>query len=81
MYTDELIAFMEAHDLVDAIRIQSPNIKIFTHMQRKPMVLSRIDHWLISSHIVNNLKSRKVFPGIKSDHSIIFLELAQTSSQ
>ncbi len=64
MYTDELIAFMEAHDLVDAIRIQSPNINIFTRMQQKPMILSRFDHWLISSHLV--------FPGIKSDHSIIF---------
>ncbi len=81
MYTDELIAFMEAHDLVDAIRIQSPNINIFTGMQWKPMVLSRIDHWLISSHLVNNLKSAKVFASIKSDHSIIFLELAQTLFQ
>ncbi len=81
MYTDELIAFMEAHDLVDAIRIQSPNIKIFTRMQRKPMILSRIDHWQISSDLLNNLKSAKVFPGIKSDSRIIFIELDQTSSQ
>jgi len=81
VYTDELVAFMEAYDLVDAIRLQFPNRKIFTLMQRKPMVLSRIDHWLVSSHLINSLKNANVFPGIKSDHSIIFLELAQTSSQ
>ena len=81
VYTDELVAFMEAYDLVDAIRLQFPNRKIFTRMQRKPTVLSRIDHWLVSSHLINSLKNANVFPGIKSDHSIIFLELAQTSSQ
>ena len=37
--------------------------------------MSRIDHWLISSHLTNCLTSVKVYPSIKSDHSIISLHI------
>ena len=73
MYTDELLAFMEAYDFIDAIRYYNPEKKIFTRMQRSPPVLSRIDHWLISSHLCNYLQAASAHPGIKSDHSIISL--------
>ena len=79
-YTEELVAFMEAQDLIDAIRLQNPEKKIFTRMQRSPPVLSRIDHWLVSSHVINNMKEAKAFPGIKSDHSLIFLNITNIMS-
>ena len=79
MYTDELTAFMEAYDLVDAIRLQHPYKKIFTRVQRSPPVLSRIDHWLISSHLINYMNSANALPGIKSDHSIISLHICSSS--
>ena len=78
-YTDELIAFMEAHDLTDAIRFQHVDRKIFTRIQRSPPVLSRLDHWLISSHLINYMKTANAFPGIKSDHSIIYLHICSSS--
>ena len=80
-YTKELIAFSETYDLIDAIRFQHPEKKIFTRIQRTPPVLTRIDHWLISSHLANYLKSTNALPGIKSDHSIIFLQLCSSKAQ
>ena len=80
-YTKELIAFMETFDLLDALRFQHPNRKIFTRVQRTPPVLSRIDHWLISSHLANCLKTTRALPGVKSDHSIIFLNLCTSTAQ
>ena len=70
-YTAELINFMEAYDMVDTFRMMHPDKKIFTRTQRNPMVLSRIDHWLLSSELCNLIKSCAVYPGVKSDHSIL----------
>ena len=80
-YTKDLCAFMDVFDLTDAIRFTFPEKKIFTRVQRKPPVLSRIDHWLISSHLTNYLKHVNVHPGIKSDHSIIALHIGNTESK
>ena len=79
-YTDELIAFMETYSLIDAIRFLYPQKKIFTRVQRKPAVLSRIDHWLISSQLCNFLKFAQVHPGLKSDHSIITLKISKANA-
>ena len=81
LYTKELLAFIETYDLIDAIRFQHPDKKIFTRVQRTPPVLTRIDHWLISSHLVNCLKTALALPGIKSDHSIILLHICSNSDQ
>ncbi len=80
-YTDELVAFMETYDLADAIRTAYQDKKIFTRTQRKPPVLSRIDHWLISSHLLNYMQSTRVHPGLKSDHSIISLNISHSKLQ
>ena len=74
-YTTELLNFMETYDLIDVLRLVYPEKKIFTRAQRTPLVLTRIDHWLMSDHMCNYISSATVFPGIKSDHSIINLNL------
>lgn len=78
-YTSSLINFMEAFDLVDVIRLMYPDKKIFTRFQRTPLVLSRIDHWLLSNHLCNYITSAKVYPGVKSDHSIINVHLCTSN--
>ena len=74
-YTHDLVNFMETYDLVDIIRLTHPDKTIFTRVQRNPLVLSRIDHWLISEHICNMVTVCKVQPGLQSDHSIINLKI------
>ena len=80
-YTKELVALMDTYDLTDAIRVQHADRKLFTRTQRKPPVLTRIDHWLISSHLINYMKTCNVYPSIKSDHSIIFLHISNVNQQ
>ena len=80
-YTKELCAFMDVYDLTDAIRFTFPDRRIFTRIQRKPPVLSRIDHWLIASHLTNCLNYVNVYPGIKSDHSIITVTVGNPVSK
>jgi exonuclease III len=80
-YTSELKAFMETYNLADAIRLCHPDRRIYTRTQRKPAVLSRIDHWLISSQLCNCMYTADVFPGLKSDHSIIYLNLGKGDSK
>ena len=80
-YTKELKAFIETYDLFDAVRFQHPDKKIFTRVQRTPPVLTRIDHWFLSSHLANYLKSAEAFPGVKSDHSIIFIRICSNLEQ
>ena len=81
LYTKELIAFIETFDLIDAVRFLHPDKRIYTRIQRNPPVLTRIDHWLISSHLANYLKTAHTLPGIKSDHSIIYLQICSNSAQ
>ena len=80
-YTDELVAFMDTFELIDVIRFKYPERKIFTRIQRSPPVLTRIDHWLMSSHLSSYLNNANVFPGIKSDHSIIYLYISTSKAR
>ena len=76
-YTTDLLAFIETYELTDVIRVIHPAKKIFTRVQRNPTVMSRIDHWLISSHLCNIVTEAHVHPGVKSDHSIIMLSFTK----
>lgn len=80
-YTKELQSFMETYDLIDALRFCYPDKRIYTRAQRKPVVLTRIDHWLISSQLCNAICEASVLPGIKSDHSIIHIDLGKDKHQ
>lgn len=80
-YTSDLINFMETQNMVDVLRMLYPDKKMFTRTQRNPLVLSRIDHWLISEQLCNYITSAGIYPGIKSDHSIIFLNLSSYNSK
>ena len=72
-YTTDLLAFIETYDLIDILRVVHTGKKLFTRIQRNPTVMSRIDHWLISSQLCNIVNEAQVLPGFKSDHSIIKL--------
>ncbi len=36
---------------------------------------SRIDYWLISEHLLNEIQSYKILAGLHSDHSILKIEV------
>ena len=46
----------------------------YTWSQSEPPILSRLDYWLISNSLANNVCSVDIIPSIKTDHSAILIE-------
>ena len=61
-------------DMLDPWREQHPDSKIFTwhNSQNKQ---SRLDYYLVSTDIHNNIEKTEIRPGYRSDHSIVELQL------
>ena len=55
-------------DLHDIWRIKNPTERSFTWSQPEPLVLSRLDYWLISNSISDNVCDVDIIPSIKTDH-------------
>ena len=63
-------------DLIDIWRIKNPGVKSFTWSQQHQKIFCRLDYWLISNNLHDCVKSVKIIPAIKTDHSAICLELS-----
>ena len=61
-------------DLHDIWRIKNPTERSFTRSQPEPLVLSRLDYWLISNSISDNVCDLDIIPSIKAAHSVIKIE-------
>ena len=61
-------------DLSDIWRVLNPDLKKYTWRHGKTinnLRQSRLDYWLISSHMIYDLNSVDIKPGYRSDHSLI----------
>ena len=61
------------HDLLDIWRVRHPKEKRFTWRQKTPIIQRRLDFWLISDGLQDDVASVLIKPSIKSDHSAITL--------
>ena len=61
------------HDLLDIWRVRHPKEKRFTWRQKTPVIQRRLDFWLISDGLQDDVVSVDIKPSIKSDHSAITL--------
>ena len=61
-------------DLYDIWRIKNPTSRSYTWSQSEPQFFSRLDYWLISNSLANNVYSVDIIPSIKTDHSAILIE-------
>ena len=61
-------------DLHDIWRIKNPTIRSFTWSQSNPLVFSRLDYWLISNSLADNVYNVDMISAIKTDHSAITIE-------
>ena len=66
---------MDEFNLCDIWRHFHPNLRQYTRHQRNPMVLSRLDFFLVSEDLINNCFDSKIIPGVQSDHSVVYLNL------
>ena len=46
-----------------------------------PFVFCRLDYWLTSFHLFDNVKNVDIMPAIKTDHSAIIMELQSIDQQ
>ena len=66
---------MSSHDLIDIWRIRHSAKKCFTWRQETPVILRRLDFWLISDSCQEEVISTDILPAIKTDHSAISLTI------
>ena len=59
----------------DIWRIKHPNIRSYTWSQNSPLVLCRLDYWFTSHNLHDFIENVNITPSIKSDHSLITLQL------
>ena len=64
-----------ANDLIDIWRIRHPNVKRFTWRQKMPVIQRRLDFWLVSNGMQEDIDNVDVIPSLKSDHSAIVLSM------
>jgi exonuclease III len=70
-------------DIVDIWRTLNPDCKRYTWRQGKtPATLkqSRLDYWLISTHMIYSLTNVDIAPGFRSDHSLIELNFKSSNN-
>ena len=63
-------------DLVDIWRIRNPTASRFTWHQKTPLVQRRLDYWLISDSLQDEIISVEIKTSIKTDHSAITLSIS-----
>ena len=61
--------------LVDIWRLKNPTTKRFTYRQRRPLVQSHVDYFMISSSLNEVVDNAKIFTSFCSDHSCVALKL------
>ena len=60
---------------VDIWRIRNPTDTRFTWLQKSPLIQRRLDYWLISNDLQEDVESVEIITAIKSDHSAITLSI------
>lgn len=66
---------MSTNDLVDIWRIRNPQNKRFTWRQKSPIIQRRLDFWLVSDSIQEDIESTDIITAVKTDHSAIVLSI------
>ena len=68
-------------DLHDIWPIKNPKMRSYTWSQSEPLIFSRLDYWLTSNSLSDNLSSVDIIPSIKTDHSTIVIEFQDISDE
>ncbi len=74
-YLEQLLSLEEEFGLSDVWRRLNPEKIMWTRRQRSPPVFTRLDFWLLSEHLTSAVNKCNILPAIKTDHSLINLEL------
>ncbi len=78
IYRNEIHSILESMALSDAFRTLHPKSRRYTWHSRGKS--SRLDYFFISEHLLNELLSFKITPGLHSDHSILNITFGSISN-
>ena len=62
-------------DLHDIWRVKNPTKRSYTWSQSNPLIFSRLDYWLTSNSLSDNVCHVDMISAIKTDHSAKVIEL------
>ena len=74
----KLLETMEELDLIDIWRTANPEKRRYT-WHGPNTKLARLDYFLISSDVIENVIKTDTIPGYRSDHSLIYISLSFTN--
>ncbi len=77
IYRKEIIFILDSMNLTDCFRNLFPNLRRYNWHSRGKS--SRLDYWFISEHFLNELQNYKILPGLHLDHSIIYINLGNST--
>ena len=78
-YVKSLQDIISKYDLIDIWRVRNPTKKLFTWRQRNPLIQRRLDFWLISDSLQDDINKADIKTAIKRDHSAITLDIDSIS--
>ena len=74
---DSIESIQSKLELVDIWRIKNPQTKSYTWSQKSPLVLCRLDFWLISNNLCDFVNATEILLAILTDHAAISLCLGE----
>ena len=77
----EFLKIKSKFDLCDIFRIRYPTKKRFTYFQRNPILGRRLDLFLVSNSVQDNIDKCLVLPSLSSDHSPVMISVKSASNQ
>ena len=75
----KLLSMMSENDLCDIYGVRNPEVKHFTWRRKSPFKQRRLDCFLVSDTLQENIKVVGIIPSVQSNHSAITLMLYPVS--
>ena len=74
-YRNGLLSLLKELNLVEVYRRLHPNSKTYTYETKNKKLKSRIDFFIITKHLINQVKRIETRPLIVPDHKAVFLSI------
>jgi exonuclease III len=71
----ELKTNIENLDLIDIWRVRNPSLRRYTWRQKHPLIQCRLDYFILSQSIANEVQNVQISPGYRTDHNLITINI------
>ena len=74
----KLVLIMSENDLCGIFRVHNPEMKCYTWRRKTPFKQHRLDYFLVSDQLQDQIDHKDIIPSIQSDHSMLKLKVCGT---